>query len=1544
MQLTNLKSLFLFGAVAAVLLSSTAAGTVVAIPPTDDAYVHSGRSSTNYGAETTLYVGDENWNDPVICCRSYLKFDLSGIPPGSTIVSARLWLFVWGVGNPATLDVAAHSVSDDTWSEATVTWNTAPGFNAVASDIQAVGFNQWVNWDVTADAQAELGNDLVLSEAMRDTAEYTQGRWAGFDSKESYEEYRPYLEVEYQEGPVDEYEYGDAPEDGMAYPSVGVWGWFPTCVTIAPPGFIQHMNFGAWFGPGFDLEIEGNAGTCPTCFPPYDVDECFADGDAGLIIPEPFTIDAITGWEVVCPGSAGTPLGFTCNTAVWGTDIDIHTHNTMPSQTDGYVNVLIDWDQDGKWGGSSSCPVAAAPEHVLVNFPVPNPFDGPLSALGPPSFLIGPNPGYVWARFSITERPVLLPWTGEGAFEDGETEDYLLWVDQEQVEELDFGDAPDPTYPTLLASNGARHVIGGPYFCDGSGGDAPDTENNGQPTALADGDDLDADGDDEDGVSIPNFNQGQSSNISFNVCGASAGTAGAWVQIWIDWDGSGSWEAGEQVYNAQLTDGAYSVPVVAPGTSVVGLTFARCRISTAGGLPPDGPATDGEVEDHTVTIEPSQDKLDFGDAPDPTYPTLLASNGARHVLAARIYLGNGVDPETEGQPDPQALGDDNDGNDDEDGVIFTSPLMPGAWASVDVNANAQGYIDAWVDFKGDGSWAQPGDQIFASQFVGIGVNYLTFWVPFGANPGRTFARFRFSTGGGLSYDGQASDGEVEDYMVDIEENPAIKWTQLPDASPNGIDIKVSDGIWLADDFECTSYGKITDVHLWGSWKYDEVGEIREVHLSFHSDDPVGPGGSDPDNEYSKPDELLWEGNFVLGQFYHELAVELPDSGEYWWDPVTGELIASGDRQIWRVDVYIDPAEAFIQRGDPCEPVIYWMDVKVQTEGGEFGWKTRRYPEHYMDDAVMHAGELPFIWKELRYPVDHPYAGDSIDMAFVLTEMELKKPVPHLKWSQPPLPIDPLMEPPIYCGWDQPSFTDDPEGYWEVVADDFRCLGPVPVTSVHWWGSYLDWDLPELPADQPVAWNIGFWSNVPANPGGTEPNYSHPDKLLWQIKVPADRVQVEWVGMDEFPDRPPESCFQYYVKLEADEYFWQNHYETADTPDNIFWISIAAIYNPDTSRLFPWGWKTRPWHWMDDAIVFEHWGPLDVGTTIDPAMMAPIEDALVCDRLESYDVAFELDTEPNYIKWEQAFEGLSHWAHYEDVLSMAHMLPDGTLDIRALAADDWKCERTLPVTAVVWWGSYMGYQYQPCSCLTLPAPVKPDYFWLGIWTDVPAGAGGVATFSHPNDLIWEYKSRDYDEQLVGFDKHPWGVPGAREPVFRYSVRLPQDEWFFQEDVNNIYWLSIVAVYEPDTDPLYDWGWTNHEHYFNDDAVTGVLDTGGPAPIWTWQELYDQTGASEDMSFTLFTEGCMCKGDITDSNALGPPDGIVDLGDFNKYLMVLAAAAPSYSIVPVPPGLKCADVSDSNGIGPPDGKLDLGDFNVFLMYLAGFAPSYSGPCMP
>lgn len=45
-------------------------------------------------------------------------------------------------------------------------------------------------------------------------------------------------------------------------------------------------------------------------------------------------------------------------------------------------------------------------------------------------------------------------------------------------------------------------------------------------------------------------------------------------------------------------------------------------------------------------------------------------------------------------------------------------------------------------------------------------------------------------------------------------------------------------------------------------------------------------------------------------------------------------------------------------------------------------------QHFNDDAVFgdspNPEEPPLEWNELRYPSQHPFAGQSIDLAFVIT--------------------------------------------------------------------------------------------------------------------------------------------------------------------------------------------------------------------------------------------------------------------------------------------------------------------------------------------------------------------------------------------------------------------------------------------------------------------------------------------------------------------------------------------------------------------------------
>jgi len=167
----------------------------------------------------------------------------------------------------------------------------------------------------------------------------------------------------------------------------------------------------------------------------------------------------------------------------------------------------------------------------------------------------------------------------------------------------------------------------------------------------------------------------------------------------------------------------------------------------------------------------THEEQDFGDAPTTNYPTLLANTGARHFIVPGFRLGVLEDAENDGQPNWNATGDDINppfNPSDEDGVTFTSPLLAGtqAWVNVWLTsvASGNGQLDAWVDFNRNGSW-EPSEKVFNNFTLLSGNNTLNFPVPTNAVLGPSFARFRLSGAGGLLPAGAAADGEVEDYAV-----------------------------------------------------------------------------------------------------------------------------------------------------------------------------------------------------------------------------------------------------------------------------------------------------------------------------------------------------------------------------------------------------------------------------------------------------------------------------------------------------------------------------------------------------------------------------------------------------------------------------------------------------------------------------------------------------------------------------------------------------------------------------------------------------------
>ncbi|MBN2104832.1 T9SS type A sorting domain-containing protein [bacterium] len=331
---------------------------------------------------------------------------------------------------------------------------------------------------------------------------------------------------------------------------------------------------------------------------------------------------------------------------------------------------------------------------------------------------------------------------------------------------LDFGDAPynlpeNHSYPTVLALNGARHRLD--FFIHL--GDLIDNEDDGYPSPFATGDDL-VDDDDEDGVTIPELLV----DLLCEIEVIAAGTGHFFG--WIDFNRDGDWdEPNEQIFNNMgLSPGISTLSFTVPSDADTGYTFARFRYSTERFLDVTGEAEDGEVEDYRVHI--SFPYLDFGDAPFDLnagwlYLTVLAHNGARHILNDEVFMGDDLDGEMEAYVNSDATGDDTDSNGDDEDGITVGELKIGITNTIQAKLYGSGYFNGWIDFNRNSSWTDTEDHIIQNLSFSTGSYDLTFTVPAGVDTGITFARFRYSTDPNLGSIGLAPDGEVEDYQVHL---------------------------------------------------------------------------------------------------------------------------------------------------------------------------------------------------------------------------------------------------------------------------------------------------------------------------------------------------------------------------------------------------------------------------------------------------------------------------------------------------------------------------------------------------------------------------------------------------------------------------------------------------------------------------------------------------------------------------------------------------------------------------------------------------------
>ncbi len=936
-----------------------------------------------------------------------------------------------------------------------------------------------------------------------------------------------------------------------------------------------------------------------------------------------------------------------------------------------------------------------------------------------------------------------------------------------------------------------------------------------------------------------------------------------WVDVYVD----GLLEASFHTARQQATD----IVLVGEGLNVQQHTV---RLQTRNG--------GGDVALDYVAVGQA---LDYGDAADPSYPTYLANDGARHAIG-QVWFddADGVTDKPDAEMDAQlyagdgtyapGMGDDYMGTyDDEDGIAFLTPIQAGQQATVQIDVNsdtgAGGYVSAWIDFDGDGTWTDAGpEKILDAHFFPVGTSTHTFNVPASAFVGQTYARFRIFSDDQprLAPTGYAANGEVEDYPITIEPDSA-KWTQPPaDANPDNVyfgwnEFSVVEMQLAADDWLCANDQPITEITWWGSfigWTGTDLPSPapQGFHLGIWTDVPAGQ--PDP---FSHPGQLIWENHC--------------DTFTYEWVGWDYDPQLNSFESCFQFTQPLDPSQWFWQ--DQGTETIYWLSIAGQygpnPDPGDhpFGVKTRPRDEHspapdaavrVYDPTMPVVGDLwgsgePLIWDDAQW-----------DLAFELRTLD--DPQELLKWAQPPDTAMVQDEPtgmdvlagPRYVG-PPDQFPPNPQDVYEkFLADDFLCTQTGPVTRIEIFASHLaDFEL----APNPM-FNLAFYKDVPAdqNPDG----YSKPGELLWDAYLPPVRYEiVEEQVLEHFYDPNADQIigqdtvvWKYTFLIPEPEAFFQEE-------GNVYWLGLNHSYDLDGSgrvdeldlqylsevdNLF--GWKTTDLEhsWNDDAVY------VDIDTWMTPGRFAPGAEAPWRDMHyplghvwegQSIDLAFNLYTmgQVEVPKWSQppepykvpdAYNGWDEYSVYDSG------------EMGWIVADDWYCDTDEPVSDVHWWGSFLGWGIEE-------PPELPEAFHIGIWTDVPAGVD--QPYSHPGQMIHEATAVEYTWEFAGWDFDPRDPTAPPEATYTFSYDLPYEDWFYQEPGDNIYWLSISAIYPDGADPLYPFGWKSRprdpDSPAPDDAVR-VFEPDAPATGDAWVEgepIYWPTEAeSWDMSFVLTTK--------------------------------------------------------------------------------------------
>jgi hypothetical protein len=325
--------------------------------PTDDSWVTTadrddpwdgwswfwGTEEDNRGEQDTLHTKvdvTKHWGNYEVddVRRTYLMFDLNGVPDGATINSATVWMHQKGGGGGSLAEVPkAYLGANNSWDELTLTWDNQPGGSGGGVTTDTIPPASSFSWTVTGfvdTALATVDKLLTLVFAMDpETAPPNTDRHHDFFSKDaSASNQWPFLSIDWTAAPPSDTTPpvlektltdpdGATSPTGNFDPAIAATWWITAPITVelsatdAPPGSVASIKYSfdgiTWYtytgptgtGP-FDISSQGlnalyhiafdNAGNQSTEISPYQ--EVWIDTGAPTLTKGLYTQDGAGNW------------------------------------------------------------------------------------------------------------------------------------------------------------------------------------------------------------------------------------------------------------------------------------------------------------------------------------------------------------------------------------------------------------------------------------------------------------------------------------------------------------------------------------------------------------------------------------------------------------------------------------------------------------------------------------------------------------------------------------------------------------------------------------------------------------------------------------------------------------------------------------------------------------------------------------------------------------------------------------------------------------------------------------------------------------------------------------------------------------------------------------------------------------------------------------------------------------------------------------------------------------------------------------------------